>query len=222
MTVESGEYWTCNGVNSIDICPMTPEMIDGVCDVHFQAFHGAMNTFLGVSYVRRFFEWFINAENGISLGAKINSPRKRIVGYAIGIPPALGKRLDRDLLGVACWNAGIRPWLFLKPQIRATVKKRLLSMVSVPRYAVPQIVLPEPVMSLVGIAVIPGLQGHNIGQHLLYAFENQAREIMTRSLKLSVYPENVRARRMYEKCGWLPWDDHIEPGTAMYYYKNLE
>lgn len=208
------------GRNFVTINQMTSEMLERVSLVHMQAFKGAMNTRLGLSYTMKFFNWFVGQKGGIALVAIGKFDKKeQIVGYAIGIPPSLGKAMDRDLFWIASWNVMRRPWLWFSAQIRATIKTRLTAFLRSSSAQAPQIELPNPIMSLVGLAVMPNLQGQNIGQELLCAFEERAHEFHVRSLKLSVYLENSAARRVYEKCGWVAWKPSENPGKAMFYYK---
>ena len=210
------------GMQSIQICQMTMEMVDVVSRVHIQAFEGSMNTRLGSSYVRKFLQWFAQLEAGIVLVATVKmNDHEQIVGYIVGAPIDYGKAMNRDLFWVVCWNIIIRPWLFLSDQFRDTVKSRLVALFKRSSEQAFQADLPLPVMSVVGVAVLPKFQGQSIGQELLCAFEAQARHLHVRSLRLSVYPENLGARRVYEKCSWVPALVSISPGRAMFYYKIL-
>jgi len=210
------------GKKSVKICQMTSEMVEVTSHIHMQAFKGAMNTRLGISYARKLLDWFVCMDRAIALVAMVKAgTTEQIVGYAIGVPPSEGKNMDRNLFWVASWNACIRPWIFLSPQIRVAVKARFTAFWGPPDQRV-KIDLPNPVMSLVGLAVVPNLQGQNIGKELLSAFEAEARDFHhVRSLKLSVYPENSAARRVYEKCGWSAWETSVPLGKAMYYFKNI-
>ncbi len=210
------------GVASLQISQMTKEMVDIVSHVHIQAFKGSMNTRLGSSYLRKFFEWFVQFEAGIVLVAMLKThDHEEIVGYIVGAPIDYGKAMNRDLFWVACWNTLIRPWLFLSDQFRETIKSRLVALFKQSSDQSFKVDLPLPVMSVVGVAVLPNCQGQSIGQELLSAFEAQARHLHIRSLRLSVYPDNLGARRVYEKCCWVPAPDSISPGGAMFYYKIL-
>ena len=206
---------------SVTICEMTKEMLEEVSRVHLQTFKGAMNTRLGTWYIRKFLEGFVRDGEGIALVAILKTENKeRIIGYAIGIPPHKGKSLDRALFWVASWSACMRPWLFFDPLIRAAVKTRITSLLG-STVNIASLNLVDPVMSLVGLAVLPKFQDRKIGGDLLCAFEKYARKFKTSSLKLSVYPDNMAARRVYERNGWLPWEPSIMPGKAMFYYKLL-
>lgn len=207
--------------NSVKIFQMTGDMVNGVSNVHMQAFKGSMNTRLGKFYVKKVFDWFVKVENGIALVAKKGGASEEIVGYVIGAPLGYAKAMNRDLFWVAFFNILIRPWLFFNEHFRAIVKSRLKGFMLIFQDRTYEVALPMPVMSLVGLAVKPSQQGKNIGKELLLAFERRAFESQVGSLRLSVYPGNLSARRVYEKCGWLPIEDQNCPGDAMNYYKIL-
>jgi len=209
-------------INSVQICQMTVGMVEVVSRVHMQGFKGAMNTRLGTSYVRKFLDWFVRLEGGITLVAILKTGgSEEIVGYVVGAPLGYGKAMNRELFWVASWNAFIRPWLFLNNQFRGTIKARLAALLQPSHERASKVDLPLPAMSLVGIAVIPNKQGQNIGKELLCAFEKRARDLHVRSLCLSVYLENSAARHTYEKCGWVTCENSLSPGKAMAYYKKL-
>ena len=205
------------------VCYMTKYMVTEVSSVHLQAFKGAMNTRLGKTCVRKFLDWFVQSEGGIALVAILKTGgNEQIVGYVVGAPEGYGKAMNRDLFWVAGRNIIIRPWLLLSNQFRTTIKARLIAFFKRPHDQVSQINLTAPVMSLVGLAVMPNQQGQNIGKELLLAFEKQARDLRMRSLRMSVYPENSAARHAYEKCAWVPCESPVSPGKAMTYYKTLK
>ena len=69
-------------------------------------------------------------------------------------------------------------------------------------------------MSLVGLVVDPHVQGQNIGNLLVKAFEDRARELIS-VFKVVRISRKLPARRVYEKCGWLPYESSVTSGKAM-------
>ncbi len=53
----------------------------------------------------------------------------------------------------------------------------------------------------------------------MQAFEGSARHLRMRSMRLSVYPSNLAARGLYEKCGWQSHPMPASETAAMYYSK---
>jgi len=64
------------------------------------------------------------------------------------------------------------------------------------------------------IAVAPGARGHHLGQRLMLALVDVAREVDTRHLTLEVRVSNDGAQRLYERFGFDP------VGRRKNYYKD--
>ena len=72
-------------------------------------------------------------------------------------------------------------------------------------------------LAWIGIAVARSAFGKGVGFALMKSFESRARALQMASLRLSVYPDNSPARRLYERCGWRPLQ-HSESSTGTIYY----
>lgn len=201
------------------VVPMTPDVLSDLSWLHMRGFKEALNTQLGKCYVYACIAWFCRLDGGVALVAKTHSNRP--LGYLVGAPLGYSNNMTRDLLWVAARAVCIRPWLLLRPQFRSIVKIKLAAIFKKARGPEGPVDLPLPTMSLVGLVVDPQFQRQQIGKQLIEAFEARARELGFRSIRLSVYPENIAARRVYEKCAWVPYAASISPGKAMYYYKVL-
>jgi len=199
------------------IVPMTSGMLPDLAMLHMRGFCGAMNTQLGRRYVYACIKWFFQLEGGIALVAKDHTDGQ--LGYLVGAPSGYGRRMNRDLLGVASRAIFMRPLLLFSQQFQCAIKQKIAAMCRKSREQEMPVDLPLPIMSLVGLVVDPHVQGQQIGKLLVEAFEAKARDFHMRSLKLSVYPENSAARRVYEKCGWTSCENAINPGKALFYYK---
>lgn len=66
----------------------------------------------------------------------------------------------------------------------------------------PEMLSKAPSAHLEAIAVAEGMAGRGIGQRLLAAVEDRAREHGAQSMTLHVFASNERARRFYEKSGY--------------------
>jgi ribosomal protein S18 acetylase RimI-like enzyme len=196
----------------VEVLSMTVSMVPRVCDLHLNAFGGLMSARLGRAYLQAFLSWFLRAPDAIALVAA--DDKGGIFGYVIGAPVGYTTVMNRDLLWVAIRSMIARPRLLLNPQVRATVKARLGFMLG--RSAPDMHDLPSPTMSLVGIAVSPSAAGKGVGFSLMQGFERKARASRMASLHLSVYPDNMAARRLYERCGWHPVGSGSSTG-AIYY-----
>ena len=68
----------------------------------------------------------------------------------------------------------------------------------------------KPLVNIHDLAVLPDFRGSGIGSQLLAAVEQQAKVQGCCKVTLEVHHTNLRAKRLYERVGFGPWD----PGTA--------
>lgn len=204
---------------TVQIMPLPRELIPAVARLQQQAFAGYLNARLGLRYQRAFIRWFYEAEDAIALVAMSESGD--LLGYVVGAPIGYGARLNRAIFWPAVISILLRPWLFLDGYFRHMVagRVRILTGRGQPATAGTP-ALPAPTYSLVGIGVVPKARGRGIGAQLVDAFEVAATAQAVCSVRLSIYPHNTAARRLYEKQGWQAQPDPA-PGAAMYYYKIL-
>jgi ribosomal protein S18 acetylase RimI-like enzyme len=198
--------------------PLTENHIPSVVDIHSKAFVGYMSTKLGKPYLSHFYRWFSMRTDAISFVAKDSF---HVVGFIVGAPLGYETIMGRNLFWVAAGSILVRPWLLIGKDIRSAIFDRGLIIFGKRPRRKEYPILPEPTMSLVGIGVSPQDQGLGVGKSLLQAFEKKALEMNMRSMRLSVYPENQVARRLYESIGWQAFSGLVLPGQAMYYSKVL-
>jgi ribosomal protein S18 acetylase RimI-like enzyme len=193
-------------------------MISEVGKIHCEAFAGYMNARLGSSYIAAFLRWFLKEERAVALVA-LDSKRK-VLGYVLGAPVDYGPQMNRDLVAVAAASVSMRPWLLLSRSFWKTIIGRLRSFVFASRYK-SRFECPDPAMSLIAIGVARSARGQKVGLCLLRAFEDKARNLGIRSLQLTVYPNNLVARELYETNNWAPLQ--CEPGEngAIHYIRIL-
>lgn len=206
-------------IMNIQVRPISEKFIPSLAQIHFEAFAGYMNSRIGKNYIMAFLGWFSLQENAIALMTvnENNEPN----GYVVGAPLGYDRIINKELFGVAAKGMIVRPWLAFDKQIRRTVLTRLKLLFgkTMPKQQTPD--LPEPVISLVGIGTAEKSRGQGAGKALMKAFEDEARKYKMAAMRLSVYPQNTAARKLYEKCGWEPFAEPTTEGLAMYYYKVL-
>lgn len=206
-----------SGTLPVTIRPMTASLIPAVCDLHMKAAANTPSARLGRRYVVAFMSWFASAGDAIAFVAETEPGI--VVGYAIGAPVGYAATLSLHLAWIGATTLIVRPWLLFDYRNWATVKARIGFIFS--RSAKNTTGLPAPSMSLVGIGVAPSAAGKGVGFVLMKAFEERARSMRMASLRLSVYPENASARRLYERCGWEPLPYPPTPNGTMYYGRIL-
>ena len=203
----------------VTIESMSEQIVAEVAKLHFNAFSGYMNTQLGNSYVTEFLRWFQKAERAIALVAiDVNG---KLIGYVVGAPLGYYRSISRDLIWVTALSIIIRPWLLLSRRLRRACIERLRSLLGYSLVEQTETNLPRPTMSLVAIGISPAGRGKGVGLLLMRAFEERARALNMRSMKLSVYPDNLSARHLYERCGWQPSVSAIRAKDTMYYFRVL-
>ncbi len=195
-------------------------ILDGVVQLHHEAFSGYLNTLLGAGYVKSFMRWFIKREDSVSLAAVDRN--QAVVGYVIGAGIGYDKALNRDLFWTVAVRILLKPWLLLNPLLRIAIKARLRVMAKHERAIGLEQGLPQPSMSLIAIGVASSRRRNGIGLQLMQAFTEQASVLQMRSLRLSVYQDGVSARRFYEKCGWKLLEGETREGGVLQYAKILK
>lgn len=200
----------------ISIMKIPLEMIDSVARLHMTAFKGYTNTLIGIPYVRAFIRWFCETDEAIALCAidSTNTP----VGYVVGAPLGYTTDLNKKILWQAVIGILLRPWLVFNPRFRWIVTNKLRSLKEGGKHQSNETpILPSPTISLVGIGVHPEYRGKKIGYKLIREFESSVVEAQAKSMRLSVYSDNIAARKFYAKAGWQLFDNVI--GPFVYYYK---
>jgi ribosomal protein S18 acetylase RimI-like enzyme len=204
----------------ISITPLQADQIKEAASLHKAAFTGYLNVRIGDAYIRAFLRWFQQEQDGIALCAV--TEEGKIVGYVVGAPVGYNVSLTKKTLLPALMGMMVRPWLFFDSRFRRVVAARLLDYfkrAKLNRRPTKRVDLPWPVFSLVGIAVSPSGRGQGIGKQLIAAFEQEVLARGGRTGRLSVYPDNAAARKLYERAGWQPYSYSDDPKQAMYYFK---
>lgn len=200
------------------LSPLTENHIPTVVDIHSKAFVGYMSTNLGRTYLTNFYHWFSTRTDAISIVAERDF---QAVGFLVGAPLGYETIMSRNLFWVAATCILSRPWLLVGRNVRTAIVDRgmIIFGKNPRRKGYPR--LPEPTMSLVGIGVASQSQGLGVGKTLMQSFEKKALDLGMKSMRLSVYPENQIARRLYERGGWQAFSENVPSGDAMYYSKVL-
>lgn len=205
------------GINTFTIQPMTSADLQELAKVHLRAFKGYMNASLGVAYVEKFLDWFVKDSRALALIGKEGSTS---VGYVVGATIGYDADLNRELLKRGLWSIITHPLVLVHPQFLKTIKLRFKLLFQTNKGGVSVFKEPEGKgISLVGIAVDPSCGGRGYGAAFMKAFEQHARTAGYSYMRLSVYEENAKARKLYSSSGW---DCLNRSANTLYYYKVLK
>lgn len=171
-----------------------------VGEVHLAAFPESALTRLGGDAPRRYYDWLLaGPHDAFPRGAFAEG---RLVGFCFGgvYRGALTGFVRRDAAYLAL-RALLRPGLLLGGAFRRAAALGARLLVRAPRRTPP----PggwAPSFGILSIAVHPEARGTGAARALMDDAEAEARRRGFALMHLSVRPENVRAVRFYEKCGW--------------------
>ncbi|CAN5830503.1 hypothetical protein BH11BAC4_BH11BAC4_23470 [soil metagenome] len=202
----------------MQVQPFNESHLDAVTTLHMWAFKDHLNILLGKRYIKAFLHWFIKKDGAVNV-VGIND-NEQIAGYIVGAPWGYQQSMNKELLNIAAVEMIKRPWIFFHKKIWQSVWLRSKTMLGMNKFiANTQQKYIGSIISLVGIGVAENAAGTGIAALMMDTFIAQATEKKYDYARLSVYVSNGRARRFYEKMGWLP----EETGTAvMGYYKKLQ
>ena len=208
--------------DTMNVVPLVDHIFPDTVFVHCEAFKGYMNARLGKNYVYAFLKWFAHHEQTLAFAAvSVKNGSCQVKGYVVGAPIGYDRVMNHDLFWPASFGLLTHPWLFFNSNIRQTLVTRLRLLSGALPQPAKQPDLPGPTVSLVSIGVRSDARGQGVGRELMHTFEAAACQLQNSSMRLSVYPDNVSARRLYEQCGWEPVGSAVQPGQAMYYAKIL-
>lgn len=200
-----------------EVVRLTPQFIDAAVKVHLDAFRGYANAKLGARYTRHFLLWFSRRDDTIALVAVEDG---EVLGYVVGAPAGYGSAMNRELFRVVAFESLLRPWLIADRRFMRAVRAKLKGIFGRTPVVQQAPALEGPVLSLVGIGTSSAHRGRGAGMLLMNEFERVARQKGFRTLRLTVYPDNTAARRVYERSGWSA--EPPVPGAAVIYTKRLE
>lgn len=210
-----------NLTRNLTIVPITEgNVLDDIVELHLDAFAGYVNTLLGRGYIKTFIKWFIRNKGTIAIAAI--DDQQEVVGYALSAPTGYSTKLNRDLFWGTTVRILTRPWLIFDSRFRIVLVQRMKNLIGLRQNASQVVELPGPSMSLVAIGVASAHRRSKIGQYLMRALEDEARDFQMRSLVLSVYESATAARRFYEQCGWRPCSKAARKGDVMKYWRQLD
>jgi ribosomal protein S18 acetylase RimI-like enzyme len=192
--------------------------LDKVTTLHMWAFKDHLNVLLGKRYIRAFLNWFIKADGTVNVVGI--DDHENVAGYIVGAPWGYQQHMNKDLLGIAAVEMIKRPWIFFHKKILRSVWLRGKTMLGLNKFIeTTREKYSGKIISLVGIGVSEQAMGNGIAGLMMDKFIELAILKNYAYARLSVYRSNDRARRFYEKMGWIPEETNT---SVMGYYKKLQ
>jgi len=206
-------------VYKMTIVPLSEDYISEITNTHFQVFHGYLNTQLGRTYIHNFLRWFSTYEDGFSY--VVLDPSGKAVGYLVGASEGYHYQMNKALMFTVFKSLLRNPLLLLNNNLLKVLFNRIKSMFKLEGTNSHNSNLSEPIALLISIGICQSSQGRGYGSAIVRHFEDNVTERGFKSIVLSVYSENLVARKFYEKNGWKSSDQVSSESDAIQYYKNF-
>jgi ribosomal protein S18 acetylase RimI-like enzyme len=176
--------------------------------LHRATFSGSMGASLGQNYLEHFFRWYVSNREATNLVCELDGT---LAGYVFGAPDGHGSGSVRRLLLPIARGLVTHPGVLAHPRFLKSLPSRLRALAG-RAYALPPAASSggHPAYALVGIGVGPRARGLGVARELLAAYEERVFDKGFSEIVLHVYPENARARQVYESSGWRCLDYDAE------------
>ena len=190
--------------------------IPGVVRVHQASFPGSFLSLLGQGALTSFYTWFAKSPGTIGFVFTLRGEVKGfVVGWEAGaswqIPMAKSCMMPLGLGlvgGIIASPVRMLPLLIQRLGVVVSFARGLLRSLA-DKHPKPQVKTETTVnslrrvnASLLSIAVDPDVRRHKIASRLIELFVAEARRRSAPEVRLSVEPENIAARKLYEKAKW--------------------
>lgn len=191
--------------------------LDAVTNLHMWAFKDHLNILLGKRYIRAFLKWFIQQDNCVNVVG--TDEEGNAAGYIVGAPWGYQEKMNKDLMNTAAIEMLKRPWIFFHKKIWQSVLLRTKTMLGLNKFIEStREKYSGNIISLVGIGVSKESMGTGISNRMMDEFISLAKKKNYDYARLSVYRSNSRARKFYEKMGWIEEETN---NKVIGYYKKL-
>ena len=193
-----------------------PEDVAGMATCHADAFPGRGTSSMGDGWLRFLYQFYLDADMNVSMVAV--GSNGEIEGIAVGGD----KKLFGQYRKASARRFPLRlAWrTIVDPAVRRPVLNLLKGMITPKRgNSVPATTADPGMAGLLSIGVRPRTRGSGLAGQLIGGFERQCMELGFSSAQLSVADSNERARRFYEKAGWVAEDR--KDGSSVVYRKTF-
>lgn len=187
-----------------------------IAKCHRQCFKDSLPSKLGLRYIKKTFEWFLNSPNRFLFHIVKDG---EVVGYCGGfVPQYIGDGSTSGIMQYAMKQAAagvaLHPWLLFNkevmemyPLIFKNIKAKFLG--SKKTAEAPAAVKPfDKRVGLVVVGVLPAHRGTGVFPVLMREFEARAAAFNINKLVLSVKKNNPGAIKAYTKQNWFITNEH--------------
>lgn len=194
---------------------MTIADLASVIRIHCDSFPGSRSTELGQVFLRKMYRWFMKHYPDLALVA-IGGVTP--IGFVTGSLGSYSHRMFRYTLPEIALGFISNPRLLIHPRMFSLWRSFMKGLFTRTAGSAKTEIAGAPgfVASLGSIAVSSESRGRRVGDALMLAFENAARQQKAVSLFLSVKADNKSARRLYENCGWTLVQEDAGQNSAVY------
>lgn len=195
-------------IDSVEYRVLGENDIGQLTNVHAEVFPESRSTRLGRNYLASFYRWLVTPPC-FGIGAFDNNT---MIGFVVGTPEHYSRAQLRAVGPALARAMVLRPWLLFDNGIRFVLGNRLNRV----RREAPVAKVSDGGCVLLSIGVSAKATGAGVGSALMKGFEEAARERGFTHMRLSVLNSNARARRVYEKAGWVGAAAPSDPSSQHY------
>lgn len=200
-------------MSDLKIIKMEEEHLEEVLKLHKVAFKDYPSTKLGDLYIRKMLKWFVLNKEAINYCAFWE---EEMAGYVVGAPDGYRNHLNKTLFLPALFSMLRNFYLIFDARIIRKIIMRFKDLFTRKPF---EKFSEDKIFVLVGIGVKERFYGKGIAQNLIKIFEQDVLKRQFNAVRLSVFSDNIRAIKFYEKMDYIKI---MEKKDYMEFYKKLE
>lgn len=180
--------------------------LEGIVDVHIEAFEGFFLTSLGRTFLKKFYSVYINSDDAVFV---VMADRDKIGGFAVGSPCEVGFVRQAGFYHAALIALLLIPVVMFNFALLKSVLSRFFAKDSAPNFVAGSFLLRS-----IGISKI--YSGTGLSSQLLHGFESLVSARNFKSLVLTTDAvENDKALGFYKKNKYVVHDSFAQDSKRM-------
>lgn len=189
--------------------------MEEVSAVHRECFKDYFSTKLGAKLLSKYYAAYLEKFPGLFVVAW-DTDNNKIVGLANGY--VVGQNIQKDFIKKNACKMALRVlWLLIK--FDKVVWKRIKGMIKKEKAPEGTLSVKRGTGDLLSICVLKEYRGCGAAKGMVEKFEEGLRNMEIEEYVLTVFPDNIRARAFYEKCGF---DVYYQTEREVKYIKKLK